>query len=39
MIDNLLMEQQARKAGIVVRDEEVTDAIKDLLETEEDLPG
>ena len=32
MIDNLLMEQQARKAGIVIRDEEVTSAIKDLLE-------
>ncbi len=39
MIDNLLMEQQSRKAGIVIRDEEVTDAIKDLLETEENLPG
>ena len=32
MIDNLLMEQQARKARIVIRDEEVTAAIKDLHE-------
>jgi peptidyl-prolyl cis-trans isomerase SurA len=32
MIDNMLMEQQARKAGIVIRDEEVTGTIKDLLE-------
>lgn len=32
MIDNLLMEQQARKAGIVIRDEEVNGTIKDLLE-------
>jgi peptidyl-prolyl cis-trans isomerase SurA len=32
MIDNLLMEQQARKAGIVIRDEEVTGTIGDLLE-------
>jgi peptidyl-prolyl cis-trans isomerase SurA len=31
MIDNLLMEQQSRKAGIVVKDEEVTGAIKELL--------
>ncbi len=41
MIDNLLMEQQARKAGIVIRDEELTGAIKDLLErrkiSQEDL--
>jgi peptidyl-prolyl cis-trans isomerase SurA len=32
MIDNLLIEQQARKAGITIRDEEVTGAIKDLLQ-------
>ncbi|MDP1991927.1 MAG: SurA N-terminal domain-containing protein, partial [Syntrophales bacterium] len=32
MIDNLLMEQQARKAGVVIRDEEVAGTIKDLLE-------
>src|SRR3989339_838932 len=32
MIDNLLMEQQARKAKIVIRDEEVARTIKDLLE-------
>lgn len=32
LIDNLLMEQQARKAGIVIRDEEVSGTIKDLLE-------
>ena len=32
MIDNKLMEQQARKAGIVIRDEEVAGAIRDLLE-------
>jgi parvulin-like peptidyl-prolyl isomerase len=32
MIDNLLMEQQSRKAGIVIRDEEVAGAIKDLLD-------
>ncbi len=32
MIDNMLMEQQARKAGIVIRDEEVAGAIRDLLE-------
>ena len=31
MIDNVLMEQQARKAGIVVKDEEVTGAITELL--------
>ncbi len=31
MIDNLLMEQQARKAKIVIRDEEVTGTIRDLL--------
>ncbi len=31
MIDNLLMEQQSRKAGIVVKDEEVTGAINELL--------
>ena len=41
MIDNLLMEQQARKAGIVIQDQEVTGAIKDLLErrklSQEDL--
>jgi peptidyl-prolyl cis-trans isomerase SurA len=30
MIDNLLMEQESRKTGIDVRDEEVTDAIKDM---------
>ena len=30
MIDNLLMEQESRKTGIEVRDEEVTDAIKDM---------
>jgi parvulin-like peptidyl-prolyl isomerase len=32
MIDNLLMEQQARKAGIAIQDQEVNSAIKDLLE-------
>lgn len=31
MIDNLLLEQQARKARIVIQDEEVNNAIKDLL--------
>jgi len=31
MIDNLLMEQQSRKAGLVVKDEEVTGAINELL--------
>ncbi|MBE0557681.1 MAG: SurA N-terminal domain-containing protein [Proteobacteria bacterium] len=31
MIDDLLMEQQSRKAGIVVRDEDVDNAIDDLL--------
>jgi len=31
MIDALLMEQESRKTGIVVRDEEVSDAIRDLL--------
>ena len=31
MIDNLLMEQQSRKAGIVVRDEDVSNAIDDML--------
>ena len=31
MIDNLLIEQQSRKAGIVVADVELTNAIKDLL--------
>ncbi len=31
MVDNLLMEQQSRKAGIVVKDEEVTGAINELL--------
>ena len=31
MIDNLLMEQQARKAKIVIRDEEVESTINDLL--------
>ncbi|MDP3097755.1 MAG: peptidylprolyl isomerase [Syntrophales bacterium] len=30
MIDNLLMEQESRKTGITVRNEEVTDAIKDM---------
>jgi peptidyl-prolyl cis-trans isomerase SurA len=30
MIDNLLMEQESRKTGIEVRDEEVTDTIKDM---------
>jgi len=30
MIDNLLMEQESRKTRIEVRDEEVTDAIKDM---------
>jgi peptidyl-prolyl cis-trans isomerase SurA len=30
MIDNLLMEQESRKTGIDVRDEEVTDAIRDM---------
>lgn len=41
MIDNLLMEQEARKAGVTVRDEEVNAAINDILErrklTQEDL--
>jgi peptidyl-prolyl cis-trans isomerase SurA len=32
MIDNLLMEQQARKAKIVISDEDVNNAIKSLLE-------
>jgi peptidyl-prolyl cis-trans isomerase SurA len=32
MIENMLMEQQARKAGIVIQDQEVTGVIKDLLE-------
>ena len=31
MIDNLLVEQQSRKAGIIIADEELTNAIKDLL--------
>jgi parvulin-like peptidyl-prolyl isomerase len=31
MIDALLMQQESRKTGIVVREEEVADAIKDLL--------
>ncbi len=31
MIDDLLMEQQSRKAGIVVRDEDVNNAINDML--------
>jgi peptidyl-prolyl cis-trans isomerase SurA len=31
IIDNLLIEQQSRKAGIVIADEELTNAIKDLL--------
>lgn len=31
MIDNLLMEQESRKTGVAVRDEEVTDAINDML--------
>ena len=31
MIDNLLIEQQSRKAGIVIREEELTNAIEDLL--------
>lgn len=31
MIDNLLIEQQSRKTGIVVTDEELMNAIKDLL--------
>jgi len=31
MIDGLLMEQESRKTGIVVGDEEVSDAIKDIL--------
>lgn len=30
MIDNLLMEQESRKTGITVRNEEVTEAIQDL---------
>jgi peptidyl-prolyl cis-trans isomerase SurA len=30
MIDNLLMEQESRKTGIAVRNEEVTDAIMDM---------
>ena len=30
MIDNLLMEQESRKTGITVRDEDVTDAIADM---------
>jgi peptidyl-prolyl cis-trans isomerase SurA len=32
MIDNLLLEQESRKSGITVREEDVTGAIKDLLE-------
>ena len=39
MIDNLLMEQQSRKAGIVVRDEEVNGCDQGYAETAEDLPG
>lgn len=31
MIDDVLMEQQSRKAGIVIRDEDVNNAIDDLL--------
>ena len=31
IIDNLLIEQQSRKAGIVIADEELTSAIRDLL--------
>ncbi|MBU1149961.1 MAG: SurA N-terminal domain-containing protein, partial [Proteobacteria bacterium] len=31
MIDALLMQQESRKTGIVVQEEEVTEAIKDLL--------
>jgi peptidyl-prolyl cis-trans isomerase SurA len=31
MIDSLLMEQQSRKVGIVIREEEVTGTIKDML--------
>jgi len=30
MIDNLLMEQESRKTGVTVRNEEVTDAINDM---------
>ena len=41
MIDELLMQQESRKTGIVVREEEVADAIKDILAkrniSEEDL--
>lgn len=33
MIDNLLIEQESRKAGIEVRDEEVTAAIEDIRKT------
>ena len=33
------MEQQSRKAGIVIRDEDVSNAIDDMLKTEERLPG
>ncbi|MBM4313503.1 MAG: hypothetical protein FJ122_06230 [Deltaproteobacteria bacterium] len=31
MIDNLLIEQQSRKGGIVIAEDELTDAIRDLL--------
>jgi len=39
MIDNLLMEQVSRKTGIEVRDEEVTDAIKDMQQRRKISPG
>ena len=38
MIDALLMQQESRKTGIVVREEEVADAIKDHPREEEHLP-
>ena len=31
LIDSLLMEQESKKTGIVVRDEEISDAIRDLI--------
>ena len=39
LVDNLLMEQQARKVGIVIRDEEVMGTIRRNAEEKEHLPG
>ena len=39
MIDNLLIEQESRKSGIEVRDQEVTDAIDDMQKRRKISPG